>query len=164
MRLIRQANQKRSSESAFTIMEVIVAAAVLIFGFISLYTAMTFGWTTVRMSRENLRATEIMAEKMEQIRLYNWQQVNDTVNYVNPTPFAQFYDPSDTSKRPVYWCKITVASVPTNFPSSYQNDMRLVSMAVLWTNYGNGGSLIPHARTNETYVARNGLQGYIIAH
>jgi len=44
------------------------------------------GTFTMRMARENLRATQIMLEKVETIRLYSWNQV--TSNGFIPTDFV----------------------------------------------------------------------------
>lgn len=152
----------KRNESALTLPEVVVATAILAIGYVGLYGVMTFGWTTAKESRENLRATEVLDQKMEQIRLYSWLQVTDTVNYMNPAPLVQYYDPSNTNKDPVYWCTVSLANVPSGFPSSYNNDMRQVTVVVQWTNYSGGVEYIPHARTNQTYVAHYGLQNYVI--
>src|SRR4051812_43555887 len=111
MRLNCLTGGKRRNESAFTIVEVVIAAAILLIGYVSLYSAMGFGWSAIQSSKENLRATEIMTEKMEQIRLYNWDQVTNTTTYVNPTPFAQYFDPSDHGKVPVYGCRVLLDNV-----------------------------------------------------
>jgi len=49
------------------------------------------GTFTMRMARENLRATQIMLEKVETIRLYSWDQINS--NGFIPTTFTNLYDP-----------------------------------------------------------------------
>src|SRR5438309_2049072 len=64
-----------ASESGHTLVEVMVAMAVLGFMMVALYAGFSSGFAVVRVSRENLRATQIMAEGMEVARLYNWDQV-----------------------------------------------------------------------------------------
>lgn len=148
----------------FTIPEVIVATTILVIGFVGLYGAMSFGWTMVKHSREDMRATEIMDQKMEQIRLYSWLQVTNNTGsgcFMNPAPFPQYYDPSRTTTIPVYWCQMRVTNVPSSFPSSYTNDMCMVSIVVLWTNHNGGSSITTHARTNQTYVAHYGIHNYV---
>lgn len=140
-----------------------MGTTILVIGFVGLYGAMAFGRTMVKNSRENLRATEIMDQKMEQIRLYNWLQVTNNTGagcYMNPAPFPQYYDPSHTSKVPIYWCQMTVTNVPSA-PLSYSNDICSVTIVVLWTNYNGGSSITTHARSNQTYVARYGIQNYV---
>lgn len=147
----------------FTIPEVVIGTVILVIGYVGLYGAMAFGRTMVKNSRENLRATEIMDEKMEQIRLYDWQEITNNVvgGYMDPTPFPQYYDPSNTNHPPVYWCQMFVTNMPSGFPSSYSSSMCMVSVVVLWTNYNGGTSITTHARTNQTYVAGSGIQNYV---
>src|SRR5260370_39091799 len=75
--------------SAFTIIEAIVAMAIVGFMVIALYSGITSGFVSVRFARENLRATQIMVEKMEVIRLCTWDQVNS--NGFIPTNFTAPY-------------------------------------------------------------------------
>lgn len=147
----------------FTIPEVVVGTVVLVIGYVGLYGAMAWGRTMAKNSRENLRATEIMDEKMEQIRLYDWTEITNNAvgGYMDPTPFRQYFDPANPNKTPVYWCKMIVTNVPSSFPSSYSGNMRQVSVVVLWTNYSGRAGAIPHARTNQTYVAWYGVQNYV---
>jgi len=163
MRLKGIRARRKSDESALTLVEVMVATAILVICYVSLYGVMTFGASTARSSRQDLRATEIMEQKMEQIRLYNWLQVTNNVStgYMNPAPFKEYFNPLYTNQDPVYWCRVSITNVPTSFPASYQANMVRVRVVVLWTNYGHG-AFISHARTNDTYVARYGMQQYVI--
>src|ERR1051325_5871418 len=54
MRLIRPINQKRNGKSAFTIVEVVISASILLFCYISLYFVMGMGWSTIKNTREDL--------------------------------------------------------------------------------------------------------------
>ena len=55
-----------------------MAAAILGVVATSLYGAFTAGFFVIQSTRENLRATQIMVQKMEAIRLLTWSQVGDT--------------------------------------------------------------------------------------
>src|SRR6266508_4273052 len=57
---------------AFAIAEVLVSVALMAIVFVSLYLGMSSGFAVTKLSRENLRATQIMLERLEGIRLYNW--------------------------------------------------------------------------------------------
>ena len=54
--------------------------SVLIVGtlILSLYAGFSQGFSIIQTSRENLRATQILVQRMETIRLYTWSQVLDT--------------------------------------------------------------------------------------
>ena len=62
--------------SGFTLIEGIMGVGIMGVLFVSLYTGMTTGFGVVRMARENLRATQVLQEKFETIRLYTWEQIN----------------------------------------------------------------------------------------
>src|SRR6266550_6085100 len=89
---IRISNQRRAKagSGAFTLMEVLVAVAIIGIQFVALYLGMTQGFGIVQVSRENLRATQILQEKMETIRLYTWDQITNN-GFIPPTFTAAFY-------------------------------------------------------------------------
>ena len=75
---LKTSNQRRTDalRRAYTVMEVLVAVAVVGVVFVTLYLGMLQGFAIVKTGRENLRATQILEEKMEVIRLYTWPQIN----------------------------------------------------------------------------------------
>jgi len=102
------------------------------------------------MARDNLRATEIMTEKLERIRLYRWSQVNQPG--LIATNFSVAYDSFSTN--PIY--SGTIAIAPASFSSNYTNQMRLVTVELTWTT-GN----VQRSRRMSTYVTFNGLHTYV---
>jgi len=57
-----------------------------------------FGMFNLQMSRENLRATQIMLEKVETLRVCNWDQLI-TPGYL-PTNFtAYYYETANTNSE-----------------------------------------------------------------
>ncbi len=72
-------------ETGYTFVEVLVAAGILGFVGASLYAAFAAGFVVIQTTRENLRATQIMVQKLEAVRLFTWSQVNDSTNYLKPT-------------------------------------------------------------------------------
>src|SRR5882672_783086 len=75
------------TQSAFTFVEVIIAMAAVGVVVVALYLGISSGFSIIRLARENLRATQIMVEKMETVRLYNWDQINS--NGCIPRAFAK---------------------------------------------------------------------------
>src|SRR6266446_9352543 len=87
---------KLVAPAAYTLVEVIVAVLVLSLMLVSLYGGFSSGFAVVKLARENLRATQIMMQKMETIRLLKWSQLLDTNNFLQPA-FQDYYDPSGTN-------------------------------------------------------------------
>src|SRR5262245_23471967 len=81
---------RRDCRRGFTLAEVMVGVGFLGTVLVSLYLSFSSGFQFVQLSRENLRATQVLTEKLETIRLYTWDQVN-TPGFI-PTNFsAPFY-------------------------------------------------------------------------
>jgi hypothetical protein len=148
-------------ESGYTFIEVLAAAALLGFVATSLYGAFSAGFFMIQSTRENLRATQIMVQKLEAIRLFTWSQVGDTTNYLKST-FTEVYDPlgATNSCAGAKYTGYVLTSTPTDLPPAYQTNMLTITVGVCWTNY-NGAKPIVHRREMQTRVARNGMQNYI---
>jgi len=132
----------------------------------ALFSGFTTGFFTMRMARENLRATQIMLEKVETIRLYSWQQVtNKQAPLFIPDTFEAKYDPvvQTNSGGVVYYGTLSITNVNAGEmigvdgnPPKYTNDMRLVIVNVKWKT-GN----LDRSREFRSYISRSGLQDYI---
>lgn len=145
----------RAGAEAFTIMEMSVATALIGVLVVSVYAALSSGVSSVRLARENLRATQIMLEKTESIRLYTWEQLN-TPGFI-PTSFIAPYDAMATdtnSARILYFGTLAITNAPIT--STYASSMRQVTIRLQWTT----GSL-PRQREWITYVCRSGIQNYL---
>src|SRR5712671_5237712 len=88
--------RKITTPAAYTLVEVIVSVLVLALMLISLYGGFSSGFAVVKLARENLRATQILMQKMETVRLLKWSQLLDTNNFLQPA-FQDYYDPSGTN-------------------------------------------------------------------
>ena len=132
----------------------------------ALFSGFATGFFTMRMARENLRATQIMLEKVETIRLYSWQQVTNTqAPLFIPDTFEAKYDPvvQTTTGGLIYHGTLSITNVNAGEmvgldgnPPKYTNDMRLVIVNVRWKT-GN----LDRTREFRSYIARSGLQDYI---
>jgi len=139
--------------AAFSLAEAIVGMAVIGTVVGAMLSGITTGTFTMRMARENLRATQIMLEKVETIRLYSWDQINKS-GFI-PTTFTATYDPQGTPNVGLtYTGSMSIASAPIT--SSYSNEMKIVTVHVSWQTCG-----LPREREFTSYIARNGLQDYI---
>ena len=139
---------------AYSLVELLVAVAVLAIMFVSLYSGFSAGFAIIQVARENLRATQILQEKMETIRLYTWDQVN-TAGFV-PTNFIEdFYVVGTNAGTGIkYTGTVSIAQAPIT--ESYSNDLKLVTIQVQWLS-----AKVARTREMSTFVTRNGLQNYI---
>ena len=142
----------RSSQQGVTLIETMIGTAIFGILFLSLYAGISSGLAIIRTARENLRATQVMLEKMETIRLYSWDQVTQS-GFV-PSSFTAPFWPADASNGLQYHGTMVISAVP--FSESYSADMRQVKVRVVW----NSGNLV-HRREMQTMISRHGLQNYI---
>jgi prepilin-type N-terminal cleavage/methylation domain-containing protein len=170
---MKLSEQKRASALAFTLVEVIVCTAIMAIVLVSLYGGIASGFAVVNLARENLRANQIIIEKMETIRLYNWDQVNS--NGFIPATFTAPFFPTvitnmvvtnsdgtietstatfDDSGGLTYYGAVAITNAP--FSTLYSTNMRLVTVSLTWTN----GS-VPRVRSLQTLISQNGMQNYV---
>jgi hypothetical protein len=111
------------------------------------------------LSREDLRATQILMQKMEAVRLFTWSQLSNA-----PIAFVERYDPLETSSGSAgaVYSGVLAVGPASGIPDtlSYWSKLRLVTATVYWTNFS-GGKRIVRSREMQTLVARYGLQNYI---
>jgi prepilin-type N-terminal cleavage/methylation domain-containing protein len=146
----------RSVKSAFTLVEVMVGIALMAVMGIALYAGIGVAFSQLRLSRENLRATQILEGKMEIVRNYNWDQVANYSGFI-PTTFTEpFYanNPTNTSGNFAYSGKVTVAAAPIT--ESYSNDLKMITIKLSWISRG-----VTHKRQAITFVSQFGLQRYV---
>jgi len=148
---------------AYTLAEVMVSVFILAVMMISLYAGFYSGFALVKLSRENLRATQIMVQKLESARIYSWKQITNSAFL--KTNFTDYYNPSGTNNNTagaIYQGVVSVTT-PTNVPAAYQNKMRAITVSLYWTNYlqNPNTNVIIRTRQMQTYYARYGMQDYI---
>ena len=153
----------RLGQTGYTFAEVLVATAILGFVATSLYGAFAAGFCVIQSTRENLRATQILVQKMEAIRLLTWSQVSDTTNYLKPI-FIADYDPlgdhQPRRRREIHRLRSDQHARRRDCPRLTGPTCAPSRWALSWTNY-NGAKPIVHRREMQTRVARNGMQNYI---
>jgi Tfp pilus assembly protein PilV len=142
--------------AGFTMAEVVVAVFVLTIIGVGFYGGLSYGYGVLQTTREDLRATQVMMQKLESIRLCTWGELTNFT-------FSESYNPLSTNSTSgtVYTGQLAIgpATNLVNSPS-YQNNMCQVTVNVTWTNYTRGVPLV-HNRQMQSEVARYGLQNYI---
>jgi hypothetical protein len=156
-------NQRRPGrkESGNTAIEVIASAVLMALMVVSIAGGFSGGFLAVQNTREEIRATQIMVEKLETIRLYTFSQV-ETPNFL-PTTFRAPFDYTTTNSNALYYDgTLTVENANNGTP--YDGDMKKITVTLTWSF----GTLRPSAaaqvvktRSMSTWIARTGLHDYI---
>jgi type II secretory pathway pseudopilin PulG len=153
---IRAAIKAKAKQAAFSLSESLFGIAIVGIVFISLYSGMATGFHSIRDSQENLRATQILLEKFETLRLYNWDQVN-APGFI-PATFTTSYAPTEGSQGVTYNGRVTISQPPIT--DAYAPDLRMVTIVLTWQSAGHGTHL-NHTRTFTSFVAKYGIQNYV---
>jgi type II secretory pathway pseudopilin PulG len=137
-------------QTAFTLIDVVVGMGILGIVCLSLFASFTFGFTLTKLYRQELRATQILQEKTEAIRLYTWTQINNSGSV--PRGFKEPL----TSNGPVFFLGKLEVNPITLTNTTYSTNLRQIVVTVSWTNNN-----VKRSRTNTTYVSQYGLQDYV---
>lgn len=136
-----------NSARAFTLVETMVATLLLTLALVALYGAFSFGFRTIKLSQEDLRADQILVQKLETLRVYPWFQI--TNGYIPTDLTASF----STNGGVTYDVAIEVTPAPVF--ESYSKTLRQVTVSLSWES---GGVL--RNRSMTTFVSKDGLQTY----
>ncbi len=141
--------------AGFSIAEVVMAIMVLAIGAAGLMSCFGYGFRAIGQIRENQRATQIMVEKAETLRLYSWDQVN-TSGFI-PSTFIASYDGDNAASNytgTIYYGTVAIGNFPFN--TSYKDKMRKLDLTLRWTSQN-----IVRTRSLTTYIAEDGIQNYV---
>jgi len=131
--------------------------AVLATIMVAVFAGLTGGYAVMSTFRQDLRATQILTQKAEAVRLCTWSQLNSL-----PQTFTDYYYTLGTTNTPantVYSGTISLTQ-PNSLPAAYRSQVKLVTVSLVWTN-NFGGKPVPHNRQVQTLVAYYGMVNYI---
>jgi prepilin-type N-terminal cleavage/methylation domain-containing protein len=126
---------------AFTLVEVIVALALVSLLAASLVGMMIFSGKLTRAAREQLTAGEILEAKVDALRSCSWNQLRQT-NFIQPTFRI-------TNGIP-YWG--TIGTTTLTGPETYISNVLQISISVNWNTDGR-----PRNLATTTFISRDGL-------
>lgn len=166
-------NSHRTAHQAFTLVEALVTTALVGIVFVALYTGIAQGFGILTNAREDLRANQILLDKMEEMRLYSWDQLNSfgTANSFVPTNFTEEFFPSGTNSTQstfsngtgqpnqddsTFRYHGTILITNVDFTAAYSTNLRKVTVGLTWTN---GAKIYNHQMS--TLVSEYGLQKHI---
>jgi prepilin-type N-terminal cleavage/methylation domain-containing protein len=140
--------------NGFTLVEVMMASALLGIGIAATYSTLGQGFNIIALAREQRRATQILLQTTETLRLYTWDQIHATS--FMPNQFLADYAPDNsTNSGTAYTIGLTVSPFPTS-TEQYHDNICQVQVTVDWQTHG-----IARHRELTTFVTRYGLQNCI---
>jgi Tfp pilus assembly protein PilV len=134
-------------QPGYTFIEVIVSVSLLLVVVLALFGAFSSGFSTIKLSQEDVRASQILLQKLETLRIYDWSKIT---NGYFPTNFTVNYS---TNGGVAYDGAIAIDPVP--IAESYSNTLRQVTVSLSWVSTG-----VPRHRVVTTLVSQNGIQTY----
>ncbi len=145
-----------------------IAACIMAIVFAALFAGISTTFSLMDITRENLRATQIMVSRLEGLRLCAWSGTQLFNTNVVPPNFTDSFYPlglkSSTNNGTIYTGTMTVTTNFTLNPSAtYQDKLAKVTIAVTWTSQS-ANSTNTHQRSITTYAAQYGMQNYVYAH
>jgi Tfp pilus assembly protein PilV len=132
--------------AAFTLVEVMVASAVLVLGIVTAITAMQRGLQAQDTARNLSLATQLMQTEMEQLRLKSWSQLGALQS---AGPAAVTLDNAAGAAAARFTCTRTITDVRT--------DLKEITLTAEWRGYDGR----PHTARLITRYGKNGLNDYI---
>ena len=148
---------KSGSRAGFTLAEALIATAVVGISFISLYSGLVQGDKIISASQQNLRASQIMAQQTETLRLYTWSQLTNN-GYIPTSSSYSFYPANMTNQSQGIGITYNETLTITNsgLTEGYNSDIMQVIVTVTWSS--DSGQ---HQRQMTTFVSHYGMQNYI---
>jgi prepilin-type N-terminal cleavage/methylation domain-containing protein len=155
--ILQSQSKTRARRSGFTLVETMIAMMVAAIWLSAHFLAFASGYALMSVTREDLRASQIMLQRMESVRLAGYTQLSDTNKY--PTSVTQYYDESagtNGNRGVAYTVTHEIATGLGSLPPTYRSNVTEVTVGVSWQS---GAKL--RSRSMKTYVARYGIQSYV---
>jgi hypothetical protein len=143
--------QAQTKKSAFTLMEAICGMALMGTVVFSLYAGISSSFSIIEAARQNLRATQIIAERMEILRLLSWEQWNPPKF---PLKFKDYYNFTNQTGVEFHG-QVKVENATNCSGLSYNTNLLQITIEVKWTNNA------PRTRSMTTLIAERGMQAYV---
>jgi type II secretory pathway pseudopilin PulG len=148
----------RKASFGFTLVETMVATMVAAIMLSTHYLAFASGFALLTVTREDLRASQIMLQRMEAIRVSGYSQLTNSTKF--PPTVTEYYSEKDKASGnggvPYTVSYQAAAATVNNLQLYYNTNMMEVTVGVSWKS---GTST--RSRSMKSYVARYGIQSYV---
>ena len=145
-----------TNQRAMTVVEVCIAATVVLIGVVGLIQALTIGAAMLETSRSQTLAAQITQHEIGQLRLLEWDDTGTSAKDADILALSTDNSFTLLSNKPSAHPFKTVASTfgVKKTVTDVQTDLRRVVLSVQWTSKVTGRV---YTRTGETYLGKNGL-------
>ncbi|MEY4489880.1 MAG: hypothetical protein RIQ79_2388 [Verrucomicrobiota bacterium] len=168
-----KASLRRQRNRGFTVLEVTMAAFVLIFGICSAILTLKSGINAIDTARDTTLASQILQSEMERIRLLPWDTTS-TYSYVDPVtgrteqklkpaivriPASEALDLTTIFPASVLTSTMTKSFTATRTIADVtgkSGEMKEISIVVTWISFDG----TRHTRKSTTQYAKGGLYDY----
>ena len=140
-----------TTNKGFTIMEVALASTVLVLTLVGMMGAIESGSKMLDLSRKQTTAAQILRSEMDELRATKWATVSGYLNGNTTAQSTVSIDPNFSTPAQGFTCQRTITQLQQD--SSYNPVLVQVTFTVQWT----GVTGKTYARSNSTYVAKDGL-------
>jgi Tfp pilus assembly protein PilV len=156
---------RRRNRKAFTIVEVMMAAVIMLAGVVGMMQVIVSGSEMIDVSRKQTMAAQIIHGEIDRMRLSSWTQL---ANGTTTILLADAASPNSSAARytfagyPEIWTTLTQSRFTcTRVVSDVRTDLKKIVFTVTWlgnTNRVTGGvNSRQYTRTGTTYFGKNGL-------
>ncbi|WP_221030618.1 type IV pilus modification PilV family protein [Actomonas aquatica] len=137
--------------TAFTLVEVMVAASVLTLALASAIIVLQAGFRNLDTARTATAAGQAMQSEMERIRLLNWSQLNAL------PASAEINIPATYTSNSIEADRLTITRTVQDVPGfGSPTQMKAIVLIATWTSIDGQ----PHRRAFQLHYSRNGLFDY----
>lgn len=150
----------RKTPSGFTIVEVMVAATIMVLGITTSLTTLTFGMRAIDTARNSTLAAQIMQSEMENIRLLNWAQLT-ALSASETVDISSIISSGSSTTLDATLNNIISKFTCTRTITTPKSNMREITLTVSW----NGQDGRAHSNSYVTRYCKDGLYDfYYTAH
>lgn len=144
--------------SGFTIIEVAVAATVMVLALSSSILVMQAGFRSLDTARKTTIAAQIIQSEMERIRMLSWSRVEDLMDDSPQIALSSIFPQNTELERKVLsqMERTFTATRTLTALADYSNEIVEITVTVTWK--GIDGSA--HTRSTNTRYCKNGLYNY----
>jgi hypothetical protein len=148
--------RRRLGHGGFTIVEVMMGAAVMVLAITTSITTLQSGFVALDTARNITLASQIMQSELERMRLKDWNTVNPYP--AGPTTLRLVTDLADLTSTTAFVPSAALASrfTLTRAVSDLHTDMKKIVFTVTWTSY----DARPQTRSYTAYYGKNGLYDF----
>ncbi len=147
-----------SRRSGFTIIEVAMAATVMVLAISSALIVMQSGFRALDTARKTTIASQIIQSEMERVRMLSWTRV-EALMTADPKIELDTIFPKNTELERKVFAQMdnTFTATRSITPlTDYANEVVVITVTVTWK----GIDGVAHTRSTNTRYCKNGLYNY----